>query len=145
MILRDVEIKEYIENGYLIVSEHTEKQLTPNGYDIRIEKVVDRVGENAFSVMTMEYIKMPENVIGTIYLKSRYCRQGMWGSFGLIDAGFEGKLQFTLFGVSEEEIIDLVNRKATIVQVMFQKLGGKVEKTYAERSGNFMFYGIDQK
>ncbi len=141
-ILSDRDIKKYAEKNELIAVGFEEKYLTPNGYDLRVDRVLNRLGDTAFSIMSLEYLKIPKNMVASLYLKSRYCRVGVWGSFGFIDAGFEGKLQWSVFGIELEEMTKLVEKHMPMVQVVFESLGGNVEKSYAERSGSFQYFTI---
>jgi dCTP deaminase len=47
----------------------------------------------SFLVTTIEYIAMPPDVVGTVYLKSSLARQGLDHSLaGFVDCGFIGEL-----------------------------------------------------
>ncbi len=144
-VMTDKQILEYIKEHKLIAVNFKEKNLTPNGYDLSA-KIVNFTrledGKNNFKVMTDEYLKIPNNVVARMYLKSRYCRKGVWGSFGFIDAGFEGALEFTLFNFPIEEFVGNDN-PIPLVQIVFETLNEEVIENYGERSGNFQFTGLD--
>jgi dCTP deaminase len=144
-VMTDKEILEYIKVGKLIAVNFNEKNLTPNGYDLSAKLMnfteLDPTLK-VYKIMTDEYLKIPEDIVGRMYLKSRYCRKGVWGSFGFIDAGFEGAIEFTLFNFPKEEFEGKTD-SIPLVQVIFEKLGKNVEKSYAKRSGNFQFTGLE--
>ncbi len=137
MILKDKDIIEMAKKGELIMMGFNESNVTPNGYDISFDvtmstPIVPAEFHGAVFISN-EYFKMPNDVIGTLWLKSRYCRAGAWGSFGLVDAGFEGNLSVTLFNMP----IELPAGVIPLVQIVFEKLDGSVDKAYAERSGHY--------
>ena len=139
-ILKDKEIKEYVKKNLLIAVNYSEKNLTPNGYDLSVSPSnavkLENANLNIVKVLTYEYLKIPADIVATMYLKSRYSRQGAWGSFGFIDAGFEGCLEFTLFNMPEN-LFTQGDAPIPIVQVIFEKLDGNVEQTYEKRSGHY--------
>ena len=49
---------------------------------------------------TIEYMKMPVNLVGLCYLRSTFARLGLFIPPTVIDAGFEGSLTIELFGSS---------------------------------------------
>ncbi len=52
---------------------------------------------NAWLATTLEYIKMPANRVGVLYLKSSLARQGLDHALaGFVDPGFEGQLTMEL-------------------------------------------------
>ncbi|MEM0142666.1 MAG: dCTP deaminase [Candidatus Parvarchaeum sp.] len=151
MFLKDKEILEYVNNKKLIAMEFDEKHLTPSGYDLRVDlgsSIKSKSGGEEFYIssvkcLTTEYLKIPDDIIGLLFLKSKYCRKGVWGNFGLVDAGFEGKLEFTLFRINVEVFEESIENDIPVVQIIFYKLDDKVGKNYAKRSGNFQFYGLE--
>jgi len=145
MILNDKEIR---EKG--IIEPFNEKQLTPNGYDVSVEDLVfmdtvidslrgdkdcyDVAPMTRFIISTVEKIKLPDNIVGIIKIKSKWARKGLIISDGAIDAGFEGKLNLCMWNLSNDFV--QIEKKVPIVQVLFFKTN-PVEKLYAERSGNY--------
>jgi dCTP deaminase len=143
--LRDKDIIGMVGNGMLVPIEFNPKAVTPNGYDLSIDPVsidviqeVDLGALKGRVVYTKEYLKIPKDVMAILHLRSRFSRVGGFGSFGLVDAGFEGKLQFCIY--LPEEVWEHMRTKedTRMVQIAFYKFdGGGVEKAYAERSGVF--------
>ncbi len=111
MILSDKAIRAMAESGMLISENYSEKSLTPNGYDLRIsdvmysgnrhEEVSVKTG-GQFFISTMEKMKIPENIAGMLWMRSSYSRKGLFGSFGFVDAGFEGSLTLSFFRYSDD-------------------------------------------
>lgn len=135
-ILNDRAIKEYVSNGLLIEENFDEKFLTPNGYDLRVGEVMpdgEISNSSPFFASSLETIRMPDNVVASMYIKSRYARRSVFSTFGFVDAGFHGNLtlSFINFGTS------LILKKGDpIVQIIFSEIEPP-EKNYSKRSGNF--------
>lgn len=49
---------------------------------------------------TVEYLKMPDDLIGFCYLRSSYSRMGLYIPPTIVDAGFEGTLAIAIRGSS---------------------------------------------
>lgn len=129
MILSEKEIREYINSGKLIIDPLKEDTIRENGLDLRLGNRIARL-KNANDVLdiksteiknyyifeesdsfiinpmekvlihTLEYIKMPEDVIGLINLRSSYARLGIIIPPTIVDAKFEGQLTIGLMGSS---------------------------------------------
>lgn len=78
---------------------------------------------------TMEKIKMPKYLVGTMFLKSRYGRGGFlpWGQ-GLVDPGYEGNLTISLLNLSQHPKIFVGGDK--ICHITFQYLETETDKPY---------------
>jgi len=134
MILTDKEIRKLVKEKKLI-EPFKEEQLTPNGYDVSSNKHVYMLPKQCCVVVTDEKLKIPDNVVAQIWLKTKYARQGIQATFGMIDAGFHGTLALSLYNASQELVH--IPKGGTVVQIVFIKLGETVEKEYSERSGNY--------
>ena len=148
MILSDADIKGMMKDGEMDIENFTEKNLTPNGYDLTIEEIYifstkETVKEGiaeippktGFAVSTREFVKCPPNLAATLWIRTTWARKGVIASFGMIDAGFHGTLTLAAYNASDEAVkIDIGNRFA---QMVFHLLRGGAEKTYDRRSGNY--------
>ena len=139
-------MKQLAEDHILIGENFDPASLTPNGYDVRIDKI--RIEANdldmanavvpprtSFFISTIERMNMPKNVGGQIWIRSSYARKSVMGSFGFIDAGFNGHLTLSFYNSSSREI-DLKHGDR-IAQVVFIELTSESDITYGERSGNY--------
>ncbi len=141
MILSDWEIIKLLREGKLM-RNWAEEQITPNGYDVRVEEVMVN-GEKTslippktyFLVSTVEYFIMPDDLVGLLWLKTRWTRRGIIGSFGVVDAGFEGNLTLTGFNASDREVE--IKSNTGFAPIVFTKLASRPEKLYHERSGTY--------
>lgn len=147
MMLNDTEIR-YLCKEMKLVEPFNEESLTPNGYDLTVDIMWyddAQTKPRIRHVVTLETISMPDNIGATLHIKSSLSRQGVIGSFGFVDAGFVGKLEFPFMlpdGLPEWAI----HKDQKVVQIVFHQLNEAVEKSYGERSGNYQgFMGYDDK
>jgi len=75
-------------------------------------------------VSTLEYIKMPDDIIGFVELRSTFARLGLSIPPTIIDAGFEGQITLEVHGGAFPVKLRKGMRFAHIV---FAKLTGKTE------------------
>jgi len=145
-MLSDRDILRALKEGKIRIENFKEENLTPNGYDLTIGEIMipslDVHLKNGditipsltrFLIGSKEYIKLGKRYVAQIWIKSRWARRGVLASFGLVDAGFEGILTMGAFA-SEEVEMGIGDKFA---QLCFFELNSEVEKTYAERSGNY--------
>ncbi|MCL6089880.1 MAG: dCTP deaminase [Candidatus Thermoplasmatota archaeon] len=144
-VLCDADILKMAERNDLISEEFSKDSLTPNGYDLRIaqisldgenmQKEVSVKGGDRFLVSTLEYISLPDNIVGQIWIRSSYARRGVLGSFGAVDSGFKGNLTLSFFHAGKDQL--QLRSGERIAQIIFHKLENISEKSYKERSGNY--------
>ncbi|KPV46286.1 MULTISPECIES: deoxycytidine triphosphate deaminase [Acidiplasma] len=135
-MLNDREILEYVKNGKLISENFKEASLTPNGYDLRVGNIIpgeDIESKTLFFISSLEVINMPDNITASLYIKSRYARKGIFGSFGFVDAGFHGNLTMSFINYGDKITI---KKYDPVVQIVFFTIK-EPEKNYEKRSGNF--------
>jgi dCTP deaminase len=147
-VLSDSDIVSLIEKKLMSIEGFREENLTPNGYDVTVDEIWipssdRRYGEGVaeipggewFVIGTREFLRMPSDIIGGIWIRTTWVRKGILSSFGRIDAGFEGNLTFSAFNASSRPVgIPIGDRFA---QVVFEELSSRARKAYDERSGNY--------
>jgi dCTP deaminase len=148
-VLSDTDIVARLEAGSLGITPFEPRGVTPNGYDLRVAEVmlpdegavVYREGKVVvpagarFLVSTMERVRMPADACGSLWLRSSYARRGVFGSFGKIEAGFEGTL--TVGGFNAARVPLDVPIGDRFCQLVFERLDSLPRALYAERSGNY--------
>lgn len=141
MFLSDADIELLLREGKLM-KNWTVDSITPNGYDLRIDEVNVNGSvtyivppKTHFLVSTVEYLTMPNDLVGFLWLRSRWSRRGVIGSFGVVDAGYEGTLTLSAYNSSNVEIS--LERGVGFVQIVFGKLTREAEKSYPKRTGNY--------
>lgn len=143
--LSDSEIEELVRSGALGIEPFDEAAMTPNGYDLSIKEVLippetkatdgsARIpASSRFVVSTREYVRLPDFLVGNLWLRTSWARKGVLASFGVVDAGFEGELTLSAFATEALE----VGIGKTFAQIVFFRLGRAAAKAYAKRSGNY--------
>ena len=156
MILSDRTIKELIDAGYITNSELCDKSIQPASLDIRIgdsfsfpavnsnsvielDKEVEytTITENEYLLLpqqfvlatTMEYIKLPNDIVAFVEGRSSIGRLGLFiQNAGWVDAGFEGQITLELFNASRYAIN--IKTGTRIGQLVFAKMDYEAENPY---------------
>ena len=147
-VLSDTDILAMLAEGSLKIEGYREGNLTPNGYDVTIreilipssgEKISDGIasvpGNSWFVIGTEEYLILPANLVGEIWIRTTWVRKGILSSFGRIDAGFNGNLTFSAYNASRDAVEVPIGER--FAQVVFEELRSPPSKSYKERSGNY--------
>jgi len=128
MVLGDRDLKYYLQKGWIIVDPLKEDSIRENGIDLRVggeiarflctDKVFDpdnpdysffevQKGDefiiNPYEhvlLVTEEYIKLPNDIMAFVNLRSSFARLGLLIPPTIVDAGFEGQLTIELIGSS---------------------------------------------
>jgi len=147
-VLSDTDIVAMLADGSLKIEGYRESNLTPNGYDVTIQEILlpssgKKIGEGIASVPgnswfvigTNEYLVLPPNLVGEIWIRTSWVRKGILSSFGRIDAGFNGNLTFSAYNASKGAVDVPIGER--FAQVVFEELRSTPMKSYKERSGNY--------
>ncbi|HEU12635.1 MAG: dCTP deaminase [Thermoplasmata archaeon] len=142
-MLSDLTILDFIKQGKIVIENFDENNLTPNGYDVRVEEIFvegegnkfDIKGKKFFIVSTLEYLRFPDDLLGQIWLRTTWARKGIITSAGLIDAGFEGKLNIMSYNSSDDLV--RIERGERYAQIIFIPLDRKAYLPYKKRSGHY--------
>lgn len=147
-ILSDHEIEALRTEDALGIEPFVAKNVTPNGYDLTIGEVQVRGEDEAhrdgtvtvpagrgFLVSTREYVRMPADVAGQLWVRSSYARRGVLASFGKVEAGFEGELTLAAFNSSNEPLAVPIGDR--FAQIVFEKMHTPPAVAYEMRSGNY--------
>lgn len=149
MILPDFRIKELD-----MISPFCDTNLTPNGYDLTIGEI-QILGEpsswsikdtrihippkTSFIVTVDETITIPNFLIGILSLRSSYALKGVQATFGLVDAGYKGKLRLSLYNASSKTLVFTERQnKYRIAQISFHTLESTPSKLYKPSGDNFV-------
>ncbi|NJE06014.1 dCTP deaminase [Thermococcus sp. M36] len=138
MMLPDWKIRKEI-----LIEPFSEKSLQPAGYDLRVGreayingKLIDVESEGKIVIppkthaliLTLERVKLPDDVMGDMKLRSSLAREGLLGSFAWVDPGWDGNLTLALFNASDEPVELAYGER--FVQIAFIRLEGSAEKPY---------------
>lgn len=144
-VLSDRQIRERIERER-IVEPFDERNLTPNGIDLRVDEIMFEgipVEGEVFVIppggrvllSTLEVITVPHDLVGNLWLRSSWIRRGLISAFGVVDAGFSGALTMAAFNAGHEGV--RIARGDRFVQIVFHAMDERAEVAYARRSGNY--------
>ena len=128
-VLSDKEILEQLKNGEIKLEPFEPSCLNPAGYDLRISKRVVLKPKQYALVDTLETVKLGLDVTAYLHIRSSLAREGVIGSFAVVDPGFHGQLTLNLHNVSEKTIT--IGEREGIVQIVFHKLGSTAKKGYS--------------
>lgn len=141
MVLNDRWIREF---GLSIIHPFNPEQVNPASYDLQLDnKFIDLKDDSefwgipldispgeAYLASTFEYVKMPYDVAGVLYLKSSLARQGLDHALaGWIDPGFEGNLTLELH--SHRPIV--LHPGQRVLQIVFYLMNEAAENPYSGR------------
>jgi dCTP deaminase len=130
-VLVDIEILRLVERKRIIIEPFNKQNLTTAGYDFSSGILCDLISKQQKLIVTAERLEIPANILGTIHLKSSLCREGLIGSFAVIDPGFRGNLTLLLFNSGDSTIH--INKNEPIAQIIFHKTKGISGKPYNGR------------
>ena len=129
-VLSDTEILECLKTGEIKLEPNDLSAcLNPAGYDLRCSKTVTIKPKQYALVATLETVELGLNVVAFMHIRSSLAREGLIGSFAVVDPGFRGQLTLHLHNVSEKDVT--LNEKERIVQIVFHSLGSSAKKGYS--------------
>jgi dCTP deaminase len=129
-VLSDAEILEHLRTGEIkLEPSDLSVCLNPAGYDLRCSKTVVLKPRQYALVATMETVELGLKVTAFLHIRSSLAREGVIGSFAVVDPGFRGQLTLNLHNVGEKEVT--LREGERIVQIVFHSLGGAARKGYS--------------
>ena len=138
MMLPDWKIRREI-----LIEPFSEKSLQPAGYDLRVGKEayingelvdVEEAGKLVIPpkthalILTLERVRLPDDIMGDMKIRSSLAREGLLGSFAWVDPGWDGNLTLALFNASEKPVELAYGER--FVQISFQRLEGPAQNPY---------------
>jgi dCTP deaminase len=121
------------------------QDLTPNGLDLRIAHVLvpslsaEPVNSGTatvppmtrFVVGTEAVLTMPQDAVGSLWLRSSYSRKGVIAAFGKVDAGFRGNLTAGAFNAGGEALSIPIGDR--FCQIVLETLRSPPTKDYGAK------------
>jgi len=127
--LSDEEILECLKRGEIKITPFEASCLNPAGYDLRSSSKVVIKPKRYELTATLETVELGLEVMGSLHIRSSLAREGVIGSFAVVDPGFRGQLTLNLHNDGEKVVT--LRRGEPIVQIVFHKLGRKARKGYS--------------
>jgi len=137
-MLSDKNILDEIKTGRLKINPFNYNYLTSNGYDLsvfvpdgndfkEVDEFIIKPGE-FYQLKTIEELEMPDDIIGLMYLRSRYSRNGLVGMFAVVDAGYKGRLFVSVKNLGNKDIV--LKPKGGVIHIIFERLESKSQTPY---------------
>jgi dCTP deaminase len=128
-VLSDIEIREYLRTGEIkLEPSDLPVCLNPAGYDLRSSRTVVLKPEQYELVATLETVELGLSVVAFLHIRSSLAREGLVGSFAVVDPGFRGQLTLNLLNVSDKEVT--LKGGERVVQIVFHRLGSMATMGY---------------
>lgn len=130
----------------VFVNDYDEKEYTPISPLNVPEKYIKELefdGKPKFAIppgglvlaKTLEYIKMPNNIMAEIKDKSRYARLGISVMNTIVQPGWQGHITLEIVNNNPSHWVELIEGQG-IAQIIFNKLSGEVTFNHHELGGN---------
>ncbi|MGC8600823.1 MAG: dCTP deaminase [Thermoprotei archaeon] len=132
-MLSSEEIKDALGKD-IVIDPYSDGSLGPSGYDMSLafDLLIPPLSWTLAS--TLERLELSASISASIYLRSSLAREGLIGSFALIDPGFRGNLTMSLFNASDKQIKIRAGERA--IQVAFFRLGKPTLRPYSGKYQN---------
>lgn len=127
MILTGRDIQWYIETGKLVIDPVEPDQFQQNGVDLILEDIEGRPTQfwrGFYLGGTRETLKMPDDLMGFVCLRSTWARSGLLVPPTVVDAGFEGNLTLEILSAVDTLPVPYGQRFAHLI---LAKLSGPAE------------------
>jgi dCTP deaminase len=127
-VLSDKEIIEHLKREDIKITPFEISCLNPAGYDLRSSREVVIKPKQYELTATLETVELGLKVTASLHIRSSLAREGVIGSFAVVDPGFRGQLTLNLHNVGKKKIT--IREGEPIVQIVFHKLGSTARKGY---------------
>jgi dCTP deaminase len=103
-VLSGKQILEYLKRGEIKITAFETSCLNPAGYDLRSSGKVVIEPKRYKLTATLETVELGLKVMASLHIRSSLAREGIVGSFAVVDPGFRGQLTLNLHNDGEKEI-----------------------------------------
>ena len=130
-VLSDVEIEKRIKDMSLVLSPFDPSSLNGAGYDLHMAmETAIPAGKHQLAA-TMERVELPDDLTGTLHIRSSLARAGILASLALVDPGFRGQLTISLYNAGTETF--RMSKGDKFVQIVLHRLDTKTHRPYRGR------------
>jgi dCTP deaminase len=127
-VLSDAEIEKHVREKSLVLSPFDPGSLCGAGYDLRVAMDATIPARTHQLVATMERVELPDDLVGTLHIRSSLARAGIIASLALVDPGFKGQLTISLYNSGTQTFS--MNKGGKFVQIVLHSLGMKTQHPY---------------
>lgn len=125
MIIGHNLIREYIQSKKLVIEPFSDEIIREAGLDLRIAEETTVGSGEVKIVWTLEYIKMPIDLVGFCNLRSTWARAGLIIPPTIVDPGFEGQLAIEIYNPSGQPI--RIPRGERFLHLILARCEGAIE------------------
>lgn len=129
--LSDRDILAALRSGALKIAPFSAPSLSPAGYDLRAGAAFKIPLGKVELVHTMERVELPADMVGQILIRSSFAREGLVGSFALVDPGFRGQLTLAFLNMGKTDAA--IAEGERVAQLILARLENPAEKPYSGR------------
>ncbi|MEM4114527.1 MAG: dCTP deaminase [Saccharolobus sp.] len=153
MYLSDKDILEEMRKGNLSITPFNPDHLTPNGYDLSI-LIYDELEQtyrnyNLFLVNPNDFIKvgsletitLGKDLIGFMFLRSKYSREGLTGNFAVIDAGFSGQIKASIKHNGDKPIT--LEPLDGVIHLVIARLENPASQPYGGKKSHYQYQKVE--
>jgi dCTP deaminase len=130
-VLSDVEIEKRIKDMSLVLSPFDPSSLNGAGYDLHMAMETTILAGKHQLAATMERVELPDDLAGTLHIRSSLSRAGILASLALVDPGFRGQLTISLYNAGNETF--RMSKGDKFVQMVLHTLGTTTQRPYRGR------------
>lgn len=129
MALSDTSIRRFLTYGGLKIEPLDDSCINPAGYDLKCGVDMTVNPKSMILLSTLEFIRLPTNLLGVLHLRSSFAREGLIASLALVDPGFRGQLTVMLYNTGDDSVS--IKKGEPFLQITFFKIAGGVNRGYS--------------
>jgi dCTP deaminase len=127
----DSDIMAAMASGEISISPFAESSLSASGYDLRSAAVATIQPGGSALIHTLERVELPPSVCAQMFIRSSFAREGLVGSFALVDPGFRGQLTLRIANLGAAPV--RIGEGERVAQLVFHRLVSPSRRPYAGR------------
>jgi dCTP deaminase len=127
-VLSDTQIEERLGEKSLVLLPFEAACLNGAGYDLRVSADTTIPSGRNQLVATLERVELPDDLVGTLHIRSSLARAGIIASLALVDPGYRGQLTISLYNAGTEPF--RMSKGDRFVQMTLHALSTKTQRSY---------------
>lgn len=127
----DSDLASALASGEISITPFSEQSLSSSGYDLRCADDVSIPPGSSALIHTLERVELPPSACAQMFIRSSFAREGLVGSFALIDPGFRGQLTLRIANLGAHPV--KIGKGERIAQMVFHRLITPSKKPYSGR------------
>ncbi len=130
-VYSDCDIVAAIASGAISISPFAEQSLSSSGYDLRSAVEVMMPPGGSALIHSVERVGLSPSLCAQIFIRSSFAREGIVGSFALVDPGFNGQLTLRVANLGASTV--RIGEGERVAQLVFYRLQTPSSRPYAGR------------